>query len=113
MKASSERRWDDQASDEGSDETSGVFEKLCRPIVDVTVGERCSPGVTGEPTPVYATPYMQDGKNRIRYERDFYLGTSFPTGIIVANDWEDEMSGASVPEGLIAVCRAYLAERAL
>jgi hypothetical protein len=113
MKASSERRWDEQASDEGSEETSGVFVSLHRPIVDVAVGELYSPGLNGEPTPVYATPYMQDGKNRIRYERDFYLGTSFPTGIIVANDWEDEMSGASVPEGLIAKCRAYLAERAL
>ena len=113
MKASSERRWDEQASDEDRGETSGVFVSLHRPIVDVAVGELYSPGLSGEPTPVYATPYMQDGKNRIRYAPDFYLGTRFPMGIIVAEDWEDEMSGACVPEALIAKCRTYLAERAL
>ena len=69
--------------------------------------------MSGEPTPVYATPYIQEGKNRIRYAGDFYLGTSFPTGIIVADDWEDQMQSACVPEVLIAKCRAYLADRAL
>jgi hypothetical protein len=113
MRASSEQRWDEQAADEDSEETSGVFPSLRGPIVNVAVGELTSPGVTGEPTPVYATLYTQDGKNRVRYARDFYLGTSFPTGIIVADDWEDEMASASVPEGLIAKCRAYLVERAL
>ena len=110
---SSEPGRDEQAWDESDEGTSSVFPSLHRPIVDVAVGELRSPGPKREPTPVYATPYMLAGKDRIRFARDFYLGTSFPTGIIAAEGWEDELRGACLPEGLIAKCRAYLATRAL
>lgn len=111
MMTSSEPRWDEQAWDDSDDAVSSVFPSL--PIVDVAVGELRSPGPKREPTPVYAAPYRLAGNGRIRFTRDFYLGTSFPTGIIAAEGWEDELRGACLPEGLIAKCRAYLAARAL
>lgn len=113
MMTSSKRGWDEQAWDDSDEGATSVFPSLHRPIVDIAVGELRSPGPTREPTPVYAAPYRLDGTDRIRFARDFYLGTSFPTGIIAAEGWEDELRGACLPEGLIAKCRAYIAARAL
>ena len=113
MMTNSEKLWDGQALNEDDEETSGVFPSIRRPIVHIAVGELRTPGPRGEPTPVYATPYMEVGDERIRYSRDFYLGTSFPTGIIVAEGWEEELRESCVPEALIDACRAYLAGRAL
>jgi hypothetical protein len=113
MMTNSAQRWDEQVGDDNDEETSGVFPSIRRPIVHIAVGELRRPGSRGEPTPIYATPYMDAGNDRIRYARDFYLGTSFPTGIIVAVGWEEELREACVPEGLIDACRDYLAARAL
>ena len=106
---SSDQGWDV----EQDEESSGVFSVLRRPVADVAIGEMGRSRTAGEPAPVYAVPYVLAGKDRVRYTRDYYLGTRFVTGIIPAEGWDDEMKADGVPASLIAKCRAHLIEHAL
>jgi hypothetical protein len=110
--SSIDQGWDEETCDE--QETSGVFTMLRQPVADIAVGEMY--GVAGpdaEPAPVYAAPYVLAGKDRVRFARDFYLGTRFVTGILPAEGWEDEMRAEGIPERMIGKCRAHLAEHAI
>jgi hypothetical protein len=98
---------------EHEEESSGVFSVLRRPVADIAIGEMGGSGPAEEPAPVYAVPYVLAGKDRVRYTRDYYLGTRFVTGIIPAEGWEDEMRADGVPDLMIAKCRAHLFDHAL
>lgn len=114
--ALSRKRIDDlhieRVANDDEQEDSGVFVSRSRVAVDVAIGElRAS--MSGEPLPIYATPYVTEGRKRTRFTRDYCLGVRFPTGVIASGDWEEEMSKDGVPGFVIERCREYLADHAL
>lgn len=101
-----------RSADNDDQEDSGVFVSRSRMALDVAIGELRASTV-GEPSPIYATPYVRSGRQRARYTRDYCLGVRFATGVIAAEGWDDEMTGDGVPEFVIERCREYLAGHAM
>lgn len=93
-------------------EDSGVFVSRSSLALDVAIGELRA-GTTGDPAPIYATPYVRSGRERTRYTRDYCLGVRFPTGVITAEEWESEMRRDGVPGFVIERCKEYLESLAL
>lgn len=95
-------------ADNDSEEDSGVFVSRSRWALDVAIGELHAG--TGDPSPIYATPYVRTGRERTRYTRDYCLGVRFPTGVIATDGWEIEMARDGVPGFVIDKCHDYLAD---
>lgn len=95
------------------DEVSAVHSSMRLMRVSVAIGAM-GPGEGGdEPAAVYASPYVMMDSERIRIASDYYLGTRFPTGLVPAEGWEDEMLRDGVPPFVVDACRAYVAQHAL
>ncbi len=102
----------ERIADNDDHEDSGVFVSRSRVALDVAIGElRAS--MSGEPAPIYATPYVTEGRKRTRFTRDYCLGVRFPTGVIASSEWEEEMTRDGVPGFVLERCREYLAEHAM
>jgi hypothetical protein len=112
---SSQKQIDTQRPEPAADEAedSGVFVSRSLLVLDVAIGALRAGGLLFEPVPIYATPFVRSGKDRIRYARDYCVGVRFPTGVIAADGWEAEMIRDGMPAFVIDRCRAYLAEHAL
>jgi hypothetical protein len=100
------------AANDHEQEDSGVFVSRSLLALDVAIGELRA-GAPGNPAPIYATPFVRQGRERMRYTRDYCLGVRFATGIIPAEGWEIEMARDGVPAFVLERCREYLAEHAI
>lgn len=98
------------ANDDAED--SGVFVSRSPVALDVAIGALRASAL-GEPTPIYASPYVRCGRDRTRYTRDYCLGVRFTAGVIATETWEAEMSQDGLPPFVIERCREYLAEHAM
>ncbi|APR84954.1 Hypothetical protein A7982_10303 [Minicystis rosea] len=101
-----------QVASNDEPEDSGVFVSRSQMALDVAIGELRA-GAAGEPMPIYATPYVRQGKNRTRYTQDYCLGVRFANGVIEAASWEEEMIRDGLPAFVIERCREFLAENAM
>jgi hypothetical protein len=99
--------WDDD------EPISGVFAVAYLLSFDIAVGTLHHLEADHEPAPVYALPFTMMGRQRVPYPQRYYLGTRFVTGLIAAEDWEDEMRRDGLPEAMIVKAACYVEARAL
>lgn len=98
---------------EGDEEVSGIHPSMPLMLTNIAIGAMGGEALSDEPVAVYATQYVVMGGKRVRYARDYYLGTRFTTGVIPSEGWDDEMHGDGVSAFMIDECREYLAVHAL
>ena len=63
---------------------------------------------TERPAPLYAVAAISYGEGAFK---TFYLGVLFPSGVLVAQNWERDMRRQRVHPTAIAFARAWLEER--
>src|SRR5262245_44563116 len=95
------------------DDVSGIHPVSLPPIVvDVAIGTwHAVP--QGEPAPIYAAPFVVEGRGRRAFPRTYYLGTRFATGVIPASGWDTDMTADGLPPAVIEKCREWLDAREL